>query len=459
MADGIVLTSSKERSKLGVILSQGSQGILKNTEIASLPEELILSSKTARAVLEGEVGSLKGLAGADDIAHASWLALQLLYERSKGESSSFSPLLTSLPRPGELDTATLWSSEQCEWLKGSPVFDRAVEIADGVRNEWEQVSQGVICKLFKDPEADCSLAWYRWAIAVVDARSSTIASGKELVLAPMVAQLAPAHEPTARVETGSTGMFFNSKKVVRVVAERDVQPGEEVTISGGAPARNADLLVECGVTLSDCSANAVDMSFSLTTMDPFYEDKIDILEQYGTDAGIPSEGAASFELEDAREGEVWDPPEWLDVYLRLLCLGGKDAFLLEGVFRGEIWDHLSLPLSAENEKAVCDTVIGACEDALEGYALAETANYEGDAEDTAGAARWVLAKGLVDAERSIVNCAVEVYKRRASSLDAVEYYAERRLKALDLLRPVDESEIVDSESGARVGRAFDENYY
>lgn len=458
MHNGIVLTSSNERSKLGVILSPGSRTLLKNTEIVSLPEELFLSSKSALADLEGEVKGLRGLAGTDDITPTSWLALHLLYERSKGESSSFAPLLASIPSPVELDTATLWSPEQRQWLKGSPVLDRIVEIADGVRREWEQVGRGVASELFRDPGTDCSLDLYRWAIAVIDARSSSVASGKELVLAPVAAQLAPALEPTARVDASSTGMFFSSKRTIRVVLERDVSPGEGVTISGGAPARNADLLVERGVNLSDSSANAVEMRFSLTAMDPFYEDKVDILEQYGNDMGI-SDGAASFELEDVREGKVWEPPEWLDVYLRLLCLGGKDAFLLEGVFRGEIWDHLSLPLSAENEKAVCDTVIGACEDALEGYALAEDASYEGDAEDIVEAARWALAKALVDAERSILNCAVEVYKRRASSLDAVEYYAERRLKALDLLRPVDESEIVDSESGSRVGRAFDENYY
>lgn len=455
--ENLALTPTDSRSKLGLYLTKSGKGVLKNTELASFPESVFLSSKTARSALEAEVSALKQWSGADDLAPASWIALQLLYERAKGDGSSVAPLIKSIPGPEELDAATLWPSEQLEWLKGSPVYDRLLEIARGVQEEWERINSDVGNQLFQAPQADFPLDLYRWAIAVVDARSSSVSSGKELIFAPVASQMNTAVSPSSRLETGSGGMFFSSKRKVKLVSQQELKPGDELTLYAGASVRNADLLVERGMILPNSSANTVEMVFALTTMDRFYEDKVEILEQYGDECGIPSQAPAAFDLA-ATDSAVWEPPEMLDVYLRLLCLGTGDAFLLESVFRSDIWDHLSLPISPENEKAVCDTIIGACDDALDGYVMSEDSGYDGDAADTIGAQRWAMAKGLVDAERDILRRTVQAYKRRAASLDAIEYYAERRLKALDLLRPVDESEIVDAESGARVGRAFDENY-
>lgn len=451
------MTPTDERSKLGLRLSKSGKGALLNTELVSLPESVFLSSSTARSGLEAEVHALKQWSGADDLAPASWLALELLYERAKGDASCFAPLLESIPSLDEMNAATLWPADQLKWLEGSAVVDRVREIISGVKEEWEKISQSVANEVFDNPDLDFSLDLYRWAIAIVDARSTLVSSGKELILAPVASQMNTAVSPSVRVEVGSAGMFFSGKKKIRVVAQRELEPGDELTVYAGSSVRNSDLLVERGIVVPNTSANSVEMVFSLTRMDPFCEDKVQVVEQFGGEAGIPSEGPVRFDMEATDEG-LWEGPESLDIYLRLLCLGGCDAFLLESVFRGDIWDHLSLPISAENEKAVCDTMIGACEDALDGYALPSEARYDGDAGDWTMKARWTMAKRLVDGERKILMRAVETYKRRGGSLDAIEYYAERRLKALDLLRPVDESEIVDAESGARVGRAFDENY-
>lgn len=43
--------------------------------------------------------------------------------------------------------------------------------------------------------------------------------------------------------------------------------------------------------------------------------------------------------------------------LRLVVLGGPDAFLLEPLFRDELWSHLLLPVSQLNEGAMCDSMI------------------------------------------------------------------------------------------------------
>lgn len=39
-------------------------------------------------------------------------------------------------------------------------------------------------------------------------------------------------------------------------------------------------------------------------------------------------------------------------FLRLSMIGGDDAFLLESVFRDEVWDFMAEPISKTNEAAV-----------------------------------------------------------------------------------------------------------
>lgn len=40
---------------------------------------------------------------------------------------------------------------------------------------------------------------------------------------------------------------------------------------------------------------------------------------------------------------------------------------MESIFRNEAWDHMLEPLSEENEKMICETMIGGCVDALKPY--------------------------------------------------------------------------------------------
>lgn len=51
------------------------------------------------------------------------------------------------------------------------------------------------------------------------------------------------------------------------------------------------------------------------------------------------------------------PSEEMLAFLRLLQLGGSDAFLLESLFRNEVWAHMQAPVSADNERAVCSSMV------------------------------------------------------------------------------------------------------
>jgi [ribulose-bisphosphate carboxylase]/[fructose-bisphosphate aldolase]-lysine N-methyltransferase len=50
---------------------------------------------------------------------------------------------------------------------------------------------------------------------------------------------------------------------------------------------------------------------------------------------------------------------WLDA--------GPDAFLMESVFRREVWGFMQQPVSVENEQAVCEGMISGCEAAVASY--------------------------------------------------------------------------------------------
>lgn len=46
--------------------------------------------------------------------------------------------------------------------------------------------------------------------------------------------------------------------------------------------------------------------------------------------------------------------------MRLLCVGGEDAFLLESIFRSEVWDFMNEPVSRTNEEAVNELLATRC---------------------------------------------------------------------------------------------------
>mmetsp|Transcript_43051 Transcript_43051/g.168528 ORF Transcript_43051/g.168528 Transcript_43051/m.168528 type:complete len:100 (+) Transcript_43051:1381-1680(+) len=99
---------------------------------------------------------------------------------------------------------------------------------------------------------------------------------------------------------------------------------------------------------------------------------------------------------------------------------------------------------------MCESAIAACEEQLE--SLGE----ETDAE--AASKREGLARVIVDGERSALEGIIAHFQRELKLLDGKQYYQERRLSDLDLLRPVDPSEVVDSESAGRAARSFDDYY-
>lgn len=442
-----------KRSRRGIHISEDTDTVLKGTELAEFPEGTFLTPTVARSLLEKEASwaEIEDL----NLGDEALFAVCLLVERAKGEGSMYAGLLETLPSVNELDSPDFWKDEELELLRGSSVYEKSIGVREAIEEEWA----GLNTRLFENNrdrfnEEDFSLDVYKWAIGMVDSRTVSAGRGEARVLAPVLHNAMPPrgrNNATGRVEM-SGGVFFSKKRIV-LKAQSDVAAGEEVSISTGEGCFNSDYLVERG-TVVEGGASKFEVRLEVSGLDRFYDDKVDIIERGGLGK------RTSFELTEGTESGKWEAGADMERFLRLVCLSGADVFLLEGVFRGDVWETMGMAVSAENERAMCEVMIGACEDALEEFDKGwERMKETKGGDEKMSERRREMSKTIVEGEKEIVLSVVKTYKARLGSLDAIEYYAERRLKMLDLLRPVDESEIVDSESGARIGRAFDENLY
>jgi len=91
--------------------------------------------------------------------------------------------------------------------------------------------------------------------------------------------------------------------------------------------------------------NMYTLTLRISESDPFFGDKLDIAETNGLGE------TADFDIVSGNPL----PPALLP-YLRLVTLGGTDAFLLESIYRNTIWGHLEVPVSRSNEELICRVV-------------------------------------------------------------------------------------------------------
>lgn len=99
---------------------------------------------------------------------------------------------------------------------------------------------------------------------------------------------------------------------------------------------------------------------------------------------------------------------------------------------------------------MCLTGIAACEAQLEEYR-------DFSSDDTLSSV-GKLGQIVIKGEKAALRRAKLFFENEMKQLEGKEYYQERRLRDLDLLRPVDSSEIVDSDSAGRSAQAFDDYY-
>lgn len=332
--------------------------------------------------------------------------------------------VSSLPSPSEMETLHpyLWSEEDQEILQSSSTT-KIYRALDDLEEDAAWLTERVWSKdRTKFPE---SASWngqsipcfsaegFRWALALVLSRTSFVDGSLRLM--PLLDMC--NHDDKGNEINGGFMGTFGTTKGAKLVASKDYSVGEEVFCSYG-PKSAADYLLEHGFCPPQVFKTAIsELTFELDPEDRFYDDKLDILE-FETYDLAPMDPSQSFDIVSA-PGQDSQPDPALIQFVRLCKLGAKDAFLLESIFRKEVWGFMALPVSEPNELAVVDTVIGACEKELDEINQCP----EGGPE---------VCSQLRDSESRALTRTMEYLQREKEALDLKEYYQERRLKDLGL---------------------------
>ncbi|KAK1313691.1 hypothetical protein QJS10_CPA06g00440 [Acorus calamus] len=211
------------------------------------------------------------------------------------------------------------------------------------------------------------------------------------------------------VDKATTGKKFY--KLHRLKGNEMLQLEFQVYIQYDLDKSNAEMALEFGLVESRPDRGVYTLMLDVPKSDPFYGDKVDIFE---------SEGLKGTKYFDIVLGQAL--PHDMLPYLRLVALGGTDAFLLEeSMFRNSIWGHLELPVSRANEELICLVIRDACKSALSVYhttiaKLRESGNLS---------PRLEIAIGVREGEKKVLQQIDDIFKDRATQLDVL-YYQERK---------------------------------
>lgn len=143
-------------------------------------------------------------------------------------------------------------------------------------------------------------------------------------------------------------------------------------------------------------------------------------------AGLDTTAAFEFKAVD---GGYPDPN--LVQFLRLTCLSGADLFLLEPVFRNEIWDFMGFPVSESNERAVGELIQSRCQEGLAELNAAATEADDAEAvasgdESPSGQRKRAVA-AVRRGERVALTASLGWWQRDLELLNLKEYYQVGRV--------------------------------
>lgn len=268
---------------------------------------------------------------------------------------------------------------------------------------------------------------FAWAISIVTSRTSFVDGISRII--PLMDLANHADLGVEEVRRGFMGTFGTTKGIeIKTGKTRSYEKGEEVFVTYG-PKSAAEYCLEHGFIpkrLREMTTSVAEVTFEIDQDDRFYDDKLDILE-FETYESAPMEPVQSFDLvsELGRDGE---PDPAMVQFLRLASIGAKDAFLLESVFRNDVWGFMALPVSEVNERDALDSLISKCNLSLDDMKGAE-ADYDDSLDESCPSNLCAIVR---KSESKALSRTLEFIIREKEALDLKEYYQERRLKDLGL---------------------------
>lgn len=292
-----------------------------------------------------------------------------------------------------------------------------------------------------------SPAGFRYAVSLVRSRSFYVDGSLRLL--PYLDYANHDDYGTREIGGGSvgTGVWGLTTKGALLRSGKALDVGDEVRVSYG-PKGPADYLLDHGFVPPMCrigttrsgggsgSAVTSELTFEVDGADRFRDDKLDVLEHDTYDLA-PMEPSQSFDVAGG-PGSTGEPDPAMMQFLRLAKLGGKDAFLLESIFRQEVWGFMSEPVSEDNERMAVNAVIDACRDALSEMMTPEGGEEGGGGgggsspSSSSSSEMDMLCSMVRESEREALDRTLLYMKQEAEALDLKVYYQERRLKSLGL---------------------------
>ncbi|WCJ22196.1 [Fructose-bisphosphate aldolase]-lysine N-methyltransferase chloroplastic [Euphorbia peplus] len=409
------VVSGKSPARPGVV-SEGLglialRDISRNEVVLEIPKKLWINPDK---VSDSEIGKVcSGL--------KPWISVAVFLIREKLKvDSDWRPYLDVLPET--TDSTIYWSEEELKELQGSQLLSTTLGVKKYLQREFQKLEEETLTphkKLFPSP---ITLDDFYWAYGLLRSRAFSRLRGQNLVLIPLADLI--NHSPAVKTEDYAYeikgGGLFSRELTFSLRSPISVKAGEQVVIQYDLNKSNAEFALDYGFIESNASRNTYTLTLQISETDPFLDDKLDIAETNGLGE------SADFDI-------VFGSPLPLKLlpYLRLVALGGTDAFLLESIFRNAIWGHLELPVSRSNEELICRVVREACKSALSGYPTTIEEDEKLLQEDLSP--RLQIAVGIRAAEKKVLQQIDEIFENRESELDEIEYYQERRLKDLGLV--------------------------
>lgn len=362
--------------------------------------------------------------------------------------------IKSLPTPAEMEEVhpLMWAEDEQEVLQSSST-KKIYRLLDDVDDDskwleekvWETdratFPEEVTLGAGGDGEEDVRPCFtpdgFRYAVAIVRSRASYVDGALRLL--PYLDMANHDDDEAFEISGGTIGTLFGSAKGAVLNAGKKLSAGEEVRVSYG-PKGPAEYLLDHGFVPPMCriassggsyggrfgAAVAAELTFVVDeSEDRFRDDKLDVLE-FETYDLAPMDPSQSYDAAGG-PGSTGAPDPAMMQFLRLIKLGGKDAFLLESIFRKEIWEFMAEPVSEANERGVVEAVIDACE-----RALASMDELEVGELSLAVTNAGQMSKLVRESEREALERTLVYMKQENEALDLKEYYQERRLKGLGL---------------------------
>ncbi|KAH6815253.1 Rubisco methyltransferase family protein [Perilla frutescens var. frutescens] len=414
--EGIV--SAKTPVKPGIVPEGiglvATRDISRNDVVLEVPKKYWINPDVAAT---SEIGSVcSGL--------KPWIsvALFLLKERFKGEESKWKYYFDALPQG--TDSTIYWSEEELLEIQGTQLLSTTLGVKEYVQSEYVKLKEEIILPNKQLFPFSITLDDFFWAFGMLRSRAFSRLRNQNLVLIPFADLINHSSKVTtedhAHEVRGPAGLF-SWDFLFQIRSPLSLKAGEQIFIQYDLNKSNADMALDYGFIEMNSDRDAFTLTLEISESDEFFEDKLDIAEMSGL-------GGSSYF--DIKYGQPLQTA--MLQYLRLLALGGTDAFLLESIFRNKVWGFLEMPVSRANEELICQVVRSACKSALSGYHTTieedEKLMEEGNL-----SSRLAMAVGVRRGEKRVLQQIDDIFKERETELDFLEYYQERRLKDLGLV--------------------------